>query len=114
MDAPRKIVLCADDYGLSPGVSRGIRELLSHGRLSATSCMTVSPEFAEDGPLLQPFFDTADIGLHFTLTAEQSVSSVLIAGWLRRLSRCEIAHDLKRQLDQFTSVIGRPPAYIDG
>ena len=45
MERPRKIVLCADDYGLSLGVSRGIRELLEMGRLSATSCMVVFPEF---------------------------------------------------------------------
>ena len=59
--ARRKIVLCADDYGLAPGVSRAIRELLASGRLSATSCMVVYPEFAEDGPLLQPFLGTAQI-----------------------------------------------------
>ncbi|HVT56350.1 MAG TPA: ChbG/HpnK family deacetylase, partial [Xanthobacteraceae bacterium] len=35
----RRIVLCADDYALSPGVSAGIRELLAAGRLNATSVM---------------------------------------------------------------------------
>jgi hypothetical protein len=114
MDAVRKIVLCADDYGLSPAVSRGIRELLARRRLSATSCMTVYPEFAEDGPLLRPFTETADIGLHFTLTTERPLSAVLIAGWLRRLDPAEMRRELKRQLDTFTSVMGRPPAYIDG
>jgi predicted glycoside hydrolase/deacetylase ChbG (UPF0249 family) len=114
MDAARKIVLCADDYGLSPGVSRGIRELLTQRRLSATSCMVVFPEFAHDGPLLKPFFEQADIGLHFTLTAELPLSSVLIAGWLRRLDVKEVRRELNRQLDIFASVMGRPPAYIDG
>jgi chitin disaccharide deacetylase len=114
MDAVRKIVLCADDYGLSPAVSRGIRELLARRRLSATSCMMVYPEFVEDGPLLQPFFDTADIGLHFTVTTERPLYSVLIAGWLRRLDPAEMRGEMKRQLDTFTSVMGRPPAYIDG
>src|SRR3954471_14299733 len=114
MDAARKVVLCADDYGLSPGVSRGIRELLTQRRLSATSCMVVFPEFAHDGPLLKPFFEQADIGLHFTLTAELPLSSVLIAGWLRRLDVKEVRRELNRQLDLFASVMGRPPAYIDG
>jgi hypothetical protein len=114
MAALRKIVLCADDYGLAPGVSRGIRELLTRRRLSATSCMVIFPEFAEDGPLLQPFFDTADVGLHFTLTADQPLSSVLIAGWLRRLDAQEMRRELKRQLDIFASVMGRSPTYIDG
>ena len=37
------MVLCADDYGLTPGISAGIRELLSMGRVSATSCLVLSP-----------------------------------------------------------------------
>lgn len=114
MNALRKIVLCADDYGLAPGVSRGIRKLLVQRRLTATSCMTVYPEFADEGPLLRPFFETADIGLHFTLTSDRPLSSVLIAGWFRRLDSNAVRGDLDRQLSAFTSVMGRPPSYIDG
>ncbi len=39
----RRIVLCADDYAIAPGVSAGIRELIAAGRLNATSVMTVFP-----------------------------------------------------------------------
>lgn len=109
-----KVVLCADDYGLSPGVSRGIRELLQIRRLTATSCMVVFPEFADDGPLLRPFLDQADVGLHFTLTADRPLSSVLLRGWLRQLDRNAIRAELERQLDRFTAIMERPPAYIDG
>ena len=42
-DATRRIWLCADDYGLSPGVNRAIRELIERGRLNATSVMVVGP-----------------------------------------------------------------------
>ena len=112
--APRKIVLCADDYGLSPGVSRGIRELLGMNRLSATSCMVVFPDFAQDGPLLRPFFDQGDVGLHFTLTADRPLSSILLRGWLRQLDRRAVREELNRQLDLFTDALGRTPAYIDG
>ena len=38
---PRRIWLCADDYGLSPGVNRAIRDLIERGRLNATSVMVV-------------------------------------------------------------------------
>jgi len=107
-------VLCADDYGLAPGVSRGIRELLAGGRLSATSCMAIYPEFAEDGALLRPFFDSADLGLHFSLTHDSSLSSVMLAGWLRRLDFESMRAEMQRQLDVFTSVVGRTPDYIDG
>lgn len=114
MREPRCIVLCADDYGLSPGVSRGIRELLADQRLSATGCMVVYPEFVEDGPLLRPFRDRADIGLHFTLTADRPLSRVLLSGWLRRLDAHAIREALAHQIDTFQSVMGFPPAFIDG
>lgn len=114
MQAPRKIVLCADDYGLSPAVSRGIRELLEQRRLSATSCMVVYPEFAEDGPRLRAFRERADIGLHFTLTRDRPLSSILIAGWLRRLDRESVGAKLDEQLSRFIEVMGFPPAYLDG
>ena len=39
--APRRIWLCADDYGISPGVNTAIRELISRGRINATSVMVV-------------------------------------------------------------------------
>lgn len=114
MERARRIVLCADDYGVSPGVSRGIRELLEMERLSATSCMVVFPEFADDGPLLSPFLDRADIGLHFTLTADKPLRSVLLAGWLHRLSADDMRCEVERQLGIFTSAMGRAPSYIDG
>jgi hypothetical protein len=112
-DRRREIVLCADDYGLSPGVSRAIRELLQQGRLSATSCMVVFPEFPAEGPLLRPFFGQADIGLHVTLTADRPLREVLIEGWLRRLDTAAMTREVERQVEVFTAVMGREPDYLD-
>ena len=42
---PRRIWLCADDYGISPGVNAAIRDLVARGRLNATSVMVVAPSF---------------------------------------------------------------------
>ena len=109
-----RIVLCADDYGYSPGVSRGIRELLEHERLSATSCMVVFPEFERDGPLLKPFLGRADIGLHFTLTSERSIGSVAWEAHVHPPPRARMVAEVESQVMKFTAVIGRPPDYIDG
>src|SRR5882757_2282633 len=38
---PRRIWLCADDYGLAEGVNRAIRDLISCGRLNATPVLVV-------------------------------------------------------------------------
>ncbi|MGD0190037.1 MAG: ChbG/HpnK family deacetylase [Rhizomicrobium sp.] len=112
--AYKRIVLCADDYGLSPGVSRAIRELLDAGRLTATSCMTVYPEFEIDGPMLAPWIGKADLGLHFTLTADRPVSTVMRQAYLGRLNQVALEAELQLQLDRFRTVLGRPPDYIDG
>ena len=43
---PRRIILCADDYGIAPGVNDAIRDLVARGRLNATSVMVVAPSFS--------------------------------------------------------------------
>src|SRR5215212_8761971 len=71
--APRRIWLCADDYGLSPGVNRAIRDLIERGRLNATSAMVVGPALGrgEVKALKDAAANSARcaIGLHVTLTA---------------------------------------------
>ncbi|HEY3776471.1 MAG TPA: ChbG/HpnK family deacetylase [Rhizomicrobium sp.] len=109
-----RIVLCADDFGLSPGVSRGIVELLEAGRLSATSCMVNYPEFACDAKLLEPFAGHADLGLHFSLTGSRSIASVALECHLRPPRLAVLQDEVERQLGKFTEVMGRLPDYIDG
>src|SRR3954454_21573999 len=45
---PRRIWLCADDYGLAEGVNRAIRDLIARGRLNATSVMVVGDAIGRD------------------------------------------------------------------
>jgi predicted glycoside hydrolase/deacetylase ChbG (UPF0249 family) len=108
------IVLCADDYGFSPGISIGIRELLERQRLSATSCMVVFPEFAADGPLLKPYLDRVDIGLHFTLTGDRSLTAVALEAHLRPPPLARMLAALEEQVARFAGALGRLPDYIDG
>jgi predicted glycoside hydrolase/deacetylase ChbG (UPF0249 family) len=110
----RRIVLCADDYGYSPGVSRGIRELLERERLSATSCMVVYPEFETDGSMLRPFVEHADIGLHFTLTVNRTIGGVAWEAHVHPPPLQHVVSELEQQVTKFADVIGRPPDYIDG
>ena len=41
--AARRIWLCADDYGIAPGVNDGDPRLIARGRINATSVMVVAP-----------------------------------------------------------------------
>ena len=125
----RKLVVCADDYALTPGVSRAIRELIAAGRISATSAMTVCPYWAEEAAALAPVAGAADIGLHLTLTDHAPlgampmlapdgrlppVDGLLRASLLGRLPVVEIEAEIERQLVAFVDVWKRPPAHIDG
>lgn len=132
----RRIVLCADDYALAPGVSAGIRELLAAGRLNATSVMTIFPGLETEARALQavkspiPF----QIGLHATLTggfAPLTASPMKRGGgklpeklpmsretWpplgYRRIDAAKVKAEVKAQLEKFISVFGRAPDYVDG
>jgi predicted glycoside hydrolase/deacetylase ChbG (UPF0249 family) len=123
------IVLCADDYGLSPAVSRAILTLAKAGRISALSCMTGSKLWPEHGAWLAEVADKVDIGLHFTLVDEApltamphtapdgrlpAIAALIARSYTRTLDLAEIAAELDAQLRAFSAVMGRPPAHIDG
>jgi len=131
---PRQIWLCADDYGISPGVNRGIRELIEHGRLNATSVMVVGPAIGRDEARSLQAAAAARprcaIGLHATLTAPfrpltmyfkpvdgglfPAFPKLLRAGLLRRLDAEIIRAELAVQLAVFSELFGRPPEFVDG
>src|SRR5258706_15719708 len=60
----RILALCADDYGVAPGVSAGILRLAKAERLSAISCITNSPHWPEQAPHLRDLPKSGDIGFH--------------------------------------------------
>ncbi|MBR0873933.1 ChbG/HpnK family deacetylase [Bradyrhizobium tropiciagri] len=131
---PRRIWLCADDYGLSDGVNRAIRELIERGRLNATSVMMVTPAIGRDAvAALQASVAKSPrcaIGLHVTLTTPfrpltlhfrpldgdmfLPFQKLLRAGLLRRLD-AELVHaEVLAQLEAFHDLFGRAPDFVDG
>ncbi|MDI3468613.1 MAG: hypothetical protein OJF62_000676 [Pseudolabrys sp.] len=127
----RRITLCADDYGLSPGVSRGIRDLIARGRLNATSVMTAAPSFNQDeADALMRIAGKAAIGLHVTLTAPfrplfptfaplrdgafPKLPALLGLATARRLNRDTVYREVTAQLQAFARHFGRMPDYVDG
>ena len=130
MPPNRTFSLCADDYAMTPGVSRGILEALDAGALTATSVMTTSPHWPASAAALAPHGAHADIGVHLNLTlgvaplapmpvlAPQGrlpdVRTLIRLQRARQLPLAEIATEIERQLDMFVSVFGRPPDHVDG
>ena len=130
----RHITLCADDYGISPGVNRGIRELIAMKRLNATSVMVVGPaagrdeiEALREAVAQHP---TCQIGLHTTLTAPfhpltlgfrplhgglfPPLPTMLKTSLMRGLDGEMIRAEVLAQLSAFTTLVGRAPDYLDG
>ncbi len=132
--ALRRIWLCADDYGISPGVNRAIRDLIERGRLNATSVMVVTPAIGRDEVAsLQAVAARSArcaIGLHVTLTAPfrplsmhfrpldggmfLPFAKLLRAGQLRRLDPEIIRDEVAMQLNAFRDLFGRSPDFVDG
>ncbi len=120
----------ADDYGLSPGVNRAIRELIALGKLTGTSCMTLFPEWADEAAALKSLCDKglAEAGLHMTLTdfaplsgkgplggdAMPTLANLLKANAGGQVSTSAVEKELDVQLDAFEAHFGRMPAYLDG
>src|SRR4051812_16202677 len=130
----RRIWLCADDYGISPGVNRAIRDLIERGRLNATSVMVVGSSLGrEEVAALQTASASSPrsaIGLHVTLTAPfhpltmhfrpldgglfLPFAKLLRAGLLRRLDPEIMRAEISAQLAAFVEKFGRAPDFVDG
>ncbi len=131
---PKRIWLCADDYGIAPGVNRAIRDLIAHNRINATSVMVGAPSFSRsEAEALDAVASGARrpaIGLHVTLTAPLhplstnyrptsggtflSLRAMLLSTFLYRLDQQTLRDEIAAQLAAFIGAFGRPPDFVDG
>jgi hypothetical protein len=128
----RRVIICADDYGISPAVSGAIRDLIVRRRINATSVMVLAPSFSpgEAAALAAAASQGAAIGLHVTLTAPFRPMSAGFAPTrdgaflpLAAMAGRALAHwlgpedlelEVARQFAAFQTAFGRPPDYVDG
>jgi hypothetical protein len=131
---PRRIWLCADDYGIAPGVNEAIRDLGARGRLNATSVMVVAPSCSRAEAQLLAALNSGGsrvaIGLHLTLTgplkpltrqyapladdAFLPLATTLRLAVQQRLDMEALAAELRAQFEVFASLFGRAPDFVDG
>jgi len=123
------IVLCADDYAMTAGISRSILELAADRKLSATSAMVTSPHWVTAAGDVAKLRAQISVGLHLNLTlgdplgdmpslaptgtlpAIGDVTAKAIGG---KLDRAEIEAEIDRQCAAFEDALGFPPDHIDG
>ncbi|MEJ6004236.1 ChbG/HpnK family deacetylase [Paucibacter sp. AS339] len=116
----KRVQICADDYGFDAGVSLGILECIDAGRISATSCMVLSPDWAQWAPALRERQGMADYGLHLDLNefapyaVGRDLKGWIMASYLRRLQPAQVQGWVDQQLDAFEAAMQAPPAYLDG
>lgn len=129
LEQPPRAMLCADDFAIAAGVTRGIAELAELRRISATSAIVTLPRWRDDGPMLSALRSKIAVGLHLNLTLGSPLGPmpVLCPGGrlpsVKELTQRaltggididEIAAETRRQLDRFEELVGAKPDFLDG
>jgi predicted glycoside hydrolase/deacetylase ChbG (UPF0249 family) len=121
------LLVNADDFNLTAGVSRGIVEAHRRGIVTGTTALVNLPGLAASREAAAAV-PGLDVGLHFNLTLgppvlppERVVSLLDAAGRFRRdpdrFVACgdpgEIRAELTAQLERFLTLFGRAPTHLD-
>ena len=113
-----RLILCADDYAQSQGIDDAIIQLIQQKKLSAASCMTLSPHWHKAAKRISPAIrKQAAIGLHLDFTHFSPAVShpkLIALSYLRLLNKQQVTQHIHRQLDLFEKALGTPPDYVDG
>ena len=91
------LIVTADDFGISRGVSRGIIEAHREGILTSTSLMVYRPAAGEAAALGRAC-PALSVGLHLELDLGTAP---------------DVPTQLDRQLGRFTELVGAPPTHVD-
>lgn len=125
----RPVLLIADDYAMTAGISESILVLASAGRLSGTSAMTNTRHWPAMATKLAAVRGNIATGVHLNLTLGRplgsmprfapdgvlpSIGDVTARALTGRLHSSEIEDEFGRQLDAFTNATGTPPDHVDG
>jgi predicted glycoside hydrolase/deacetylase ChbG (UPF0249 family) len=114
------LIISADDYAQSAGIDAGILALVAQDRLTAFSCLTLSPRWPLAAELISAEVRSkADIGLHLDFTqyaqpARQALPILIARSLCHSLSTKILHSSISKQLDHFEDALGTPPDYIDG
>jgi predicted glycoside hydrolase/deacetylase ChbG (UPF0249 family) len=125
----KRLIVNADDYGRTPGVSRGILQAHREGIVTSTTVMINQPQIE---PQLADALSCRDlgVGLHLVFTAWRPVlppvaipSLVDRRGyfldqhtvWARADDLCvqQLREELTAQVERFLALAGRPPDHFD-
>ena len=120
-----KLIVNADDYGMSKGVNLGIIEAHKNGIVTSTTLMVTMPE-VEHGLLLAKDYPELGIGLHLNCTLNKPLtdckSLIKENGDFYKprenpnqdlFDEEEIYQEFLAQYELFLQVVGRKPTHLD-
>lgn len=118
----KTVIVCADDFAITPEVSEGIVLLAAQGRVTGTSVMSLSPHWESCSRMLVAVQEKIDIGLHIDFTSEFAIRAghganlglLMFKSVLQKLNATQIERCLHHQLDLFEKYRGVQPQHIDG
>ncbi|MBN1121422.1 MAG: ChbG/HpnK family deacetylase [Anaerolineae bacterium] len=126
----RRLIVNADDFGLTPGVSHGIIKAHREGIVTSTSVMINMPYAEQSLRLVQQEAPNLGIGLHLNLTAGKPVSppeeipdlitptgefldADVLIDRLASVELAQVKQELTAQIDRFEAIMGQPPDHLD-
>jgi predicted glycoside hydrolase/deacetylase ChbG (UPF0249 family) len=116
----RTLIISADDYAQTAAIDRGILSLVEQERLTAFSCLVLSPRWTEAATQITAAIKSkADVGLHLDFTQYPQVTRsrlplLIIKSLTHSLPRKAIRASIITQLNHFEDALSTPPDYIDG
>ena len=112
----RRVVLCADDFGMLDEVNDGTLRLADAGRITAVSCLVEGPAWSLGAAELARVADRVDIGLHLFLGTGSGGGALAFAarGVLGLVDASRVERQIRGQLDRFEKDCGRQPVFVDG
>jgi chitin disaccharide deacetylase len=110
----RRLIVNADDFGRSVGITDGIGQAHEHGIVTSASLMVRWPA-ARAAAAYARAHPSLSVGLHFDLcewtVADgewRPVYEVVSGG-----DAASVSAELERQLSSFEALVGRPPTHLD-
>lgn len=109
------MIVNADDFGLSPGVNRGIIEAHERGIVTSASLMVRWSAAAEAAAYGRSRRENLSLGLHFDLFewAFRDGEWVPLYEVAPADDAGAVAEELASQLDLFRRLVGRDPTHLD-
>jgi predicted glycoside hydrolase/deacetylase ChbG (UPF0249 family) len=125
-----RLIVNADDYAMSPGISRGILDAHTRGVVTSTTALVNTPGAAEALAAARAGAPALGLGLHVNLSFGRPVlppatvpslvgedgyfySGARLPGAMKRFRADDVWREVAAQFARFTQLVGRPPDHLD-